>query len=60
MAINPDIRLKIKHFIKDNYKSVILVIVVFLIVILINRVLMKKRYSRKNSNYISAKCFCIR
>ena len=52
MVINPDIRLKIKHFIRDNYKPVILVIAIFLVVILINRVVMKKRYSRKTSNYI--------
>ena len=39
MAINPDIRLKIRHFIEKNRKVFIAVIVAFVVLVLINRLL---------------------
>lgn len=46
MAISPDFRLKVRHFIRDHYKPIILIIVILLILILINRFLIGKKYSR--------------
>ena len=43
MAINPDLRLKIRHFIEKNRKIFIAIIVVFAVLILINRLLMNAR-----------------
>lgn len=46
MAINPDFRLKVRHFFKDHYKAIIIVLTIFLALVLINRFLMTRRYTR--------------
>ena len=46
MAINPDFRLKVRHFIKDHYRPIIIIVVVFLALVIINRFLMNRRYMR--------------
>jgi hypothetical protein len=46
MAINPDLRLKIRHFFKKHKRVIIIIVVTVLIVILINRLLMKMRSRR--------------
>lgn len=43
MALNPDLRIKIRHFFKDHYRLIVLIIVIFLILILINTFLRGKR-----------------
>ncbi len=56
MAINPDIRIKVRHFFQDHYKAIIIVVVVFVLIVLINRFLISRRYSRNSSNNLYAKC----
>lgn len=43
MALDPDFKIKVRHFIKDHYKIVLLAIIIFVILILINRYLINKR-----------------
>ncbi len=45
MALNPDLRIKIRHFFKDHYKVILIVMVVAIVLILINRFLIERRYS---------------
>lgn len=47
MAINPDFRLKVRHFIRDHYKPVIIVLTIFLVLVIVNRFLIEKRYTGK-------------
>ncbi|MBR1540362.1 MAG: hypothetical protein IJ629_04245 [Clostridia bacterium] len=47
MAINPDFRLKVRHFIRDHYKPVLIVLAVFLVLAMINRFLMGRDYTGK-------------
>lgn len=46
MALNPDFRLKIRHFIRDHYRPIIIVLAVFLALVIINRFLLNRRYMR--------------
>ena len=46
MAINPDFRLKVRHFFRDNYKPIIIIIIILLAFAIINRFLVKKQYIR--------------
>ncbi len=39
MAINPDLRLKIRHFFRDHYKPIVIVVIVLLVLVIINRFL---------------------
>ena len=43
MAINPDLRLKIRHFFQDHYRMIILVVVIILVILIINRFLIGRR-----------------
>ena len=45
MAISPDFKIKVRHFFKDHYRVIVLVIVIALILILFNRYLIGKRYT---------------
>lgn len=45
MAINPDLRLKVRHFFRNHYKAIIIVITVFLVLVIINRFLISRRYN---------------
>ena len=46
MAINPDLRLKIRHFFRDHHKPFVVIAVIFLALIMINRLLLKKKYTQ--------------
>ena len=43
MAINPDFRIKVRHFFKEYYKIILLIVVIALLLILINRFLIGRR-----------------
>lgn len=45
MAINPDLRLKVRHFIRDHYKPIIIIVTIFVILIIINRFLVNRKYN---------------
>lgn len=45
MAINPDVRVKVRHFFKSYGKPIAIVILVILVLALINRFLMRRRYT---------------
>ena len=52
MAINPDFRLKVRHFFRDHYKPIFIVVIILVIFAIINRVLMKRKDTRRNTNNI--------
>lgn len=43
MTIDPDLRLKIRHFFKKHKRKIIVIVVAVLLVILVNRILMARR-----------------
>lgn len=43
MVINPDLRLKIRHFFRKNKKIIIIIVVIFLLIITLNRILINMR-----------------
>ena len=45
MAINPDLRLKVRHFFRDHYRLIIIVLVIFVVLVIINRFLIKDKYT---------------
>ena len=49
MAINPDLRLKFRHFIQDHYRVIIIATVIFLVLIIINRFLTLRKPSNQGT-----------
>ncbi|MBR2289193.1 MAG: hypothetical protein IJ867_00865 [Clostridia bacterium] len=45
MAVSGELRLKIRHFIQDHYRAIIIVLTVFIVLVLINRFLVNKKYT---------------
>ena len=41
MAINPDFRVKVRHFVKKFYKPFLIVLAIFILLVLINNYLIK-------------------
>ena len=52
MAINPDLRLKVRHFFQNYYKPIIIVVVIFVVLVVINKFLINNKANRYSSNYI--------
>ena len=52
MAINPDFRLKIRHFFQDHFKAIVIVLAIFLVLIILNRFLMTKKYTLSTNDDI--------
>ena len=49
MAISPDFRLKVRHFFRDHYKPILIVLGVILVFAAINRILISQRYKKAPS-----------